>query len=284
MKILVAEDNEMTAEILRLHLRKHGFEAIHVSNGAEALRCLESTLDISLLVTDLTMPEMDGFSLLSEMRSRPELSEIPVVMTSARADPEAVTKAAELGCRQFLLKPVNNASLANAIRTALNEQRSLLRPQHEVLDQLGIDSPTYRKLVGYFAAIAEAVMTKLERSLVDQGQVGTKPDHIELARLLEAANLLGADRLAEVVGRLTKEAASINGNDNAAQYRLLLRELTILMSTMRARSLPVQGRREKEPLPGASEDSQPDSSKDSEEEPNQGGRPLDVKKQVVRVP
>jgi len=276
MKILVVEDNDMTAEIVRLHLRKHGFEAIHASNGAEALRCLESALDISLVVTDLMMPEMDGFELLSEMRRRPELSEIPVVLTSARADPEVVAKAAELGCRQFLVKPVNNTNLVNAIRTALKEQRRLLRPQHEVVDQLGIDSPTYRKLVGYFTAIAEAVITKLEQGLVDQGQAATKPDHIELARLLEAANLLGADRLAEVVGRLTKEAASTNGKNNAAQIRLLLRELTILMSTVRARSSPVQGRREKEDQPGASEE--------SEEEPNQGGRSLGVKKQVVRVP
>jgi len=284
MKILVAEDNEMTAEILRIHLRKHGFETIHASNGTEALRYLESTLDISLLVTDLMMPEMDGFALLSEMRRRPELSEIPVVLTSARAEPEVVTKAAELGCRQFLVKPVSNASLVNAIRTALNGPQCLLRQQHEVLEQLGIDSATYRKLVGYFASIAEAVITKLEQSLVDQGQAATRPDDVELARLLEAANLLGADRLARVIGRLTKEAASINGNDNAAQYRLLLRELTILMSTMRARSLPVQGRREKEPEPGASEDSRPRASEESEEEPNQGGRSLDVKKQVARVP
>ena len=276
MKILVVEDNNMTAEILRLHLRKHGFEVIHVSNGAEALGCLESALDISLVVTDLMMPEMDGFELLSEMRRRPELSEIPVVLSSARADPEVVAKAAELGCRQFLVKPVKNANLLNAIRTALNDKRNLLRPQHEVVDQLGIDSPTYRKLVGYFAAIAQAVITKLEQSLVDQGQAGTEPDHIELARLLEAANLLGADRLAEVVGRLTKEAASANGKDNAAQYRLLLRELTILLSTIRARSLPVQGRLEKEP--------QPDAYKESEEEPNQGGRSLHVKKHIIRVP
>jgi len=119
------------------------------------------------------------------------------------------------------------------------------------------------------------VITKLEQCLVDQGQAGPKPDHIELARLLEAANLLGADRLAEVVRRLTKEAASTDGKDNAAQIRLLLRELTILMSTMRARSLPLQGRREKEDHQGASEE--------SEEEPNQGGRSLGVKKQVVRV-
>jgi len=276
MKILVVEDNNMTAEILRLHLRKHGFEVIHVSNGAEALGCLESALDISLVVTDLMMPEMDGFELLSEMRRRPELSEIPVVLSSARADPEVVAKAAELGCRQFLVKPVNNTNLVNAIRTALKEQRRLLRPQHEVVDQLGIDSPTYRKLVGYFAAIAEAVITKLEQCLADQGQAAPEPDHIELARLLEAANLLGADRLAEVVGRLTKAAASTNGKDNAAQIRLVLRELTILMSTMRARSSPLQGRREKEDQQGASEE--------SEEETNQGGRSLSVKRHVVRVP
>jgi CheY-like chemotaxis protein len=276
MKILVAEDNDMTAEILRLHLRKHGFEAIHASNGAEALGYLESTLDISLVVTDLMMPEMDGFELLSEMRRRPELSEIPVVLTSAWPQPEVVTKAAELGCRQFLVKPVSNASLLNAIRTALKEKRSLLRPQHEVVDQLGVDSGTYRKLVGYFASIAEAVVAKLEQCLVDQGQGGAKPDHIELARLLEAANLLGADRLAGIAARLTKDAASTNGKDDAAQWRLLLRELTILLSTMQARSLPSQGQREKEPQPGA--------SKESEEEANQGGRSLGVKKRVVRVP
>ena len=275
MKILVAEDNEMTAEILQLHLRKHGFEAILASNGVEALECLESIRDISLVVTDLMMPELDGFGLVSEMRRRLELSDIPVVVVSARAEPELVTKAAELGCRQFVVKPVHDANLVKAIRTALNDQRNLLRPQHEVLEQLGIDSQTYRKLVGRFAVLADAVITKLEESLAGQENPKSGPEQADLARLLESANLLGADRVAQVIDRLAKENVSSNGNNDTSQRRLLLRELTLLLSTMRARSVPSTERRKQEPAPDASEE--------REQEELAGGRSLDIKKRVVRV-
>ncbi len=148
MKILVAEDNDVTAEILRLHLRKQGFEAIHASNGAEALSCLESMLDISLVVTDLMMPEMDGFALLSEIRRRPELSEMPVVLTSARADPEVVAKAAELGCRQFLVKPVNNTNLVIPTPITMDELEDLLM-------EFGVMEEVDESVVGITAA-AEA--------------------------------------------------------------------------------------------------------------------------------
>jgi CheY-like chemotaxis protein len=285
MKILVAEDNEMTAEILRLHLRKHGFEAIIASNGVEALACLEATPDISLVITDIMMPVMDGFALVAEMRSRLEMSDIPVVVASARAEPDAVTKAAELGCRQFLVKPVHDANLVKAIRIALKEHQNLLRPQHEILHQLGIDSETYRKLAGRFAALAGAVVEKLEECLAEEGK--TRPEQADLGRLLEAAKLLGADRLAQVVDQLAREEELSDGSTDGAQRRLLIRELRMLISTMESRSLSGQARRVPEaeqPEDGdGKEDTNGKEARDSEREPQQGGRTLEVKRRVVRV-
>jgi len=275
MKILVAEDNEMTAEILRLHLRKHGFDAILASNGVEALACLESTPDISLVITDIMMPVMDGLTLVAEMRRRLEMSDIPVVVASARAEPDAVTKAAELGCRQFLVKPIHDANLVKAIRIALQEQQNLLRPQHQILHQLGIDSETYRKLAGRFATLAETVVEKLEASLAEHGE--TRPDQADLGRLLEAAHLLGADKLAQVIDQLDHEVEQSEGGDDGAQLRLLIRELRMLISTMQSRSLSSQARRD--PAPHAQETDE----KNRERELQQGGRPLEVRKRVVRV-
>jgi CheY-like chemotaxis protein len=275
MKILVAEDNEMTAEILRLHLRKHGFEAILASNGVEALACLESTPDIALVITDIMMPVMDGFALVAEMRRRLEMSDIPVVVASARAEPDAVTKAAELGCRQFLVKPVHDANLVKAIRIALQEQQNLLRPQHQVLHQLGIDSETYRKLAGRFASLAETVVEKLEASLTEYGE--TRPDQADLGRLLEAAHLLGADKLAKVIDQLDPEVEESEGGDDGAQHRLLIRELKMLISTMQSRSISCQVRRDSAP------ETEGTDNEDDDRERQQGGRPLEVKKRVVRV-
>lgn len=275
MKILVAEDNEMTAEIMRLHLRKHGYEAILASNGVEALECLESTPDISLVVTDVMMPEMDGFALVAEMRRRLEWSEIPVVVASAKAEPEAVTRAAELGCRQFLVKPIHDSCLVKAIKMALNDQRALLRPQHEVLAHVGIDSQTYRRLVERFAVLAEPVIRALEESLADQAEPESKPDPAELARLMEAATLLGADRLAQVVANLAREDPQRTPEHETSQRRLLLRELTMLLMTLGARKARVRRQQE--------EESESDDSEDTEKELREGGRRLDVRKHVVRV-
>ena len=101
----------------------------HSSSGTEeeALECLQSTPDIQLVITDIVMPEMDGLELLRTMKEHAEWKEIPVIMSTVLADLETVKKAAGMGCRDYVAKPIHPAQLIQKVRQALGDRRVILQ-------------------------------------------------------------------------------------------------------------------------------------------------------------
>jgi len=104
-RVLVVEDNDNTREALVLLLQAEGFDTDGVANGLDALRALREGHDACLILLDLMMPVMDGWTFRFEQRRDPELADIPVAVLSATIDPaqEASRMAAVAG----LQKPVN---------------------------------------------------------------------------------------------------------------------------------------------------------------------------------
>lgn len=234
-KILIAEDHEMTAEIMQLHLKKKGYEVIPARTGREALAILEVDPDVSVVVTDLMMPEISGFDLLSEMKNHLEWVDIPVIVTSARAEPETVMKAAQLGCRQFMVKPVHAAELVSAVDAAIAEQPTLLRGREQVTEQLGIDSETYDHLVERLTEMVQSLVGQIQATLTPGADEAAASVFEELSRLVEAANLLGAESLSRIVDKLGQQVGA-DGESGAdlSHRRLLLRELKLLLRRIEA--------------------------------------------------
>jgi hypothetical protein len=81
--VLVVEDDAATRELLRTSLEKDGISVVEACNGMEAIRKL-ATIRPALILLDLMMPEMDGFQFTREVRSRPEWSEIPIIVMTAK--------------------------------------------------------------------------------------------------------------------------------------------------------------------------------------------------------
>lgn len=119
MSILIVEDDPVSSKILELTLRGHGYQTIAARTGKEALECLSSTPDIQLIISDIMMPEMNGFELLGKIRKHPEWKEIPVIMCTALADSKAVEKSVELGCRHYITKPINVGPMLRKVHEAL---------------------------------------------------------------------------------------------------------------------------------------------------------------------
>ena len=119
MSVLVVEDDPVTMKILDLNLRKHGIKTILKETGSEALDYLSSNQDVELVVLDIMMPEMDGLEVVSKMREKSELKDIPVIMCTALSDTETVRKAASLGVVDYVVKPVNAGVLLEKVRKAL---------------------------------------------------------------------------------------------------------------------------------------------------------------------
>jgi len=120
-RILVVDDEPAIRRVFREYLMTLGHVVETAADGFEARRKIE--LDIDLVLLDLTMPGMDGFELLREVRGNPKYDEIPLVVVTALAGVKERLMALELGANDFLTKPVELPELK--ARTA-----SLLKMKH----------------------------------------------------------------------------------------------------------------------------------------------------------
>jgi CheY-like chemotaxis protein len=116
--ILVAEDNEDTLFLLALQLQNSGYLVVEAQDGFEALAQLrEKKPDLVLL--DLMMPGLSGFEVLEQMQADAELRTIPVIVLSALADPDVISRCAGLGARDYVTKPYDPAELLRRISGVL---------------------------------------------------------------------------------------------------------------------------------------------------------------------
>ena len=118
--ILVAEDDELTLELLANVLRREGYEVTAVGDGREALDRLGETR-FDLVVTDIQMARASGLEILDAvMRGAPE---VPVVLVTAYADPGAAMDAIAKGAADYLAKPVDIVALRTTVARALERSR-----------------------------------------------------------------------------------------------------------------------------------------------------------------
>jgi CheY-like chemotaxis protein len=116
--ILVVDDSISVRKVVTRHLRSLGYEVEEVSHGLEALGRLRNQT-YSMILTDLEMPQLDGFELLAELAGSPTLQSLPVVVASTKCDPGTQRRVLALGARAFLNKPVEPETLARVIRPLL---------------------------------------------------------------------------------------------------------------------------------------------------------------------
>ncbi|MFW6095539.1 MAG: response regulator [Bacteroidota bacterium] len=107
-KILVVDDSETNLVLLKAILEDEGFEVVLANSSKEAFYLTQKN-DISLILLDLLMPEMDGFSFLQSFNeeSTEEAYGIPIVVVTAYANDENTRKAKELGAKDIIEKPID---------------------------------------------------------------------------------------------------------------------------------------------------------------------------------
>jgi CheY-like chemotaxis protein len=117
-RILIVEDDEVTQHLMKRVLQRAGFDVIVADNGLEGFdRAVGDAPNLVLL--DMMMPGMDGFGFLRQLRGSP-VAGLPVIVTSALADPARQAQALELGASEYLVKTkFSLADLTDAIRRHL---------------------------------------------------------------------------------------------------------------------------------------------------------------------
>lgn len=117
-KILVAEDDDLTAEIILNEIAEDGHELVRAADGERAL-CILRDGGIALAVIDVQMPLVNGFDVLKEFRSLPGGAKVPVIMLTALGNEKAITRAFEAGADDYVVKPFSAVELKARIRRLL---------------------------------------------------------------------------------------------------------------------------------------------------------------------
>ena len=133
IKILIADDEARMRALVRDYLRVKGFQVLEAENGAEALAVFEREPDIALVLLDVMMPELDGFETLKELR---RISEVPVLMLTARSEERDELRGFSLGADEYIAKPFSPKVLLARIDAIL--KRTSAGAGDEQLEAAGI--------------------------------------------------------------------------------------------------------------------------------------------------
>lgn len=134
-KILVIEDEESIRENIVELLESEEFEAIGCANGLDGVR-LATEQQPDLILCDVMMPELDGYQVLSTLRSQSKTTTIPFIFLTAKADKSDTRKGMELGADDYLVKPCTADELLRAIISRLEKQARINKQSQEKLNEL----------------------------------------------------------------------------------------------------------------------------------------------------
>ena len=114
-KILIVEDEESLLKLESILLTSSGYHVEGVTNGTAALQAVfERSPDLVLL--DVMLPELDGFEVCRQIKNHPKTRHIPVIMLTARKNPEDLSHAKQVGADHYITKPFRSAMVVESIK------------------------------------------------------------------------------------------------------------------------------------------------------------------------
>jgi CheY-like chemotaxis protein len=118
VKVLYVEDNDDNIYVLKNRLTRAGFSVVVATDGAQGLAAASGEMP-DLIITDLTLPALDGWAATRQLKAAPETKHIPIITLTAHAMSGDREKALEAGCDDFDTKPVEMPRLLEKIRAPL---------------------------------------------------------------------------------------------------------------------------------------------------------------------
>jgi CheY-like chemotaxis protein len=119
-KVLVVDDDVRNIFALSSILERHHMQVLTANNGRDAIELIEKTSDLSLVLMDIMMPEMDGYATMRQIRAEPRFHVLPIIALTAKAMKGDREKCLEAGASDYIAKPVNNQQLLALLRTWLH--------------------------------------------------------------------------------------------------------------------------------------------------------------------
>ena len=164
-KVLVVEDDNNIAELLRLYLQKDGFEVSHAADGGKAVE-MAKEIQPDLVLLDIMLPVMDGWQVCRELR---KTMKMPIIMLTAKGETEDKVSGLEMGADDYIVKPF--------------EVEELLARVHAVLRRTGDDGKPKSKKLTFDKLVINLDSYEL---IVDGKKIDTPPKEMELLYHLAA--------------------------------------------------------------------------------------------------
>jgi len=117
---LLVDDDARNIFALSSILERRGMHVLTAANGSEAIRLVNSTPDIAIVLMDIMMPEMDGYQTIAAIRGSPSFRRVPIIALTAKAMKGDREKSLEAGASEYMAKPVNTEQLLSAMRSWLH--------------------------------------------------------------------------------------------------------------------------------------------------------------------
>jgi CheY-like chemotaxis protein len=118
-RVLVVDDDVRNIFALTTLLENHEMEVVTATNGRQAIDLIEKTDDLSVVLMDIMMPEMDGYETMREIRKSPRFRALPILALTAKAMKGDREKCLEAGASDYIAKPVNTDQLLSLLRVWL---------------------------------------------------------------------------------------------------------------------------------------------------------------------
>ncbi|MCK5127732.1 MAG: response regulator [candidate division Zixibacteria bacterium] len=114
--VLVVDDSPTIVKFVSFSLKNSGFSVLTASDGMDAIEKLSShTEDIDLIITDLNMPNVDGYELISTLRRNSKYKDIPIIILSSEEEECDKQRGIEVGASSYLVKPFKSTILLREI-------------------------------------------------------------------------------------------------------------------------------------------------------------------------
>ncbi len=110
--LLMAEDEEDTASLLRFLLERSGYQVVHAPDGKQAQQLIDTMPAPSLVLLDIMLPHISGLQLLPYIRKKPEWKQVPIIMLTADSSEHDIEQALASGANDYMVKPFNPRELS----------------------------------------------------------------------------------------------------------------------------------------------------------------------------
>ena len=247
-KILIVDDSQLNRELLEKVLSLYGIKTTSSSSGKEALQILEGKVDFDLIILDISMPEVDGYQLYQEMKSRYKLNKIRFLAYSSVGG-DSFKQCKELGFDGYLPKPAGRKKIINMIRKIFglvdNDGKRILTQYKTAGEEiagfsamilLAEDNPVNQMVakkmlekMGHQVDVAKngwICLDMFKKSLSVTGDKGTKPLYDIIFMDMQMPEMGGVEATKEI--RKFEESFVTNGKSEAIHIPIIAMTANVL--------------------------------------------------------